>query len=241
MNRVNVAPDQKQIVSDIFTLTNVVTQQSVSLIPSDSNGNFAWSGITKAPIVRNAMQTSQTSSEWSDLEYPYMAVQQEDWTGGRANLRFTTDKSRFFDSRRAQTAYNSCIYNAPLDHYSTGFKTAYTNHPQSLTWVQLKGDCKYLLRKITVAQNYSCGNVYIHLRKRGKPTAGLRVRLLSGKGTGTVYASHTYTVEEVTDVTAEFFKFSFSAVALPSTVYLEVSTDEYSNNNYWEVGCTNRF
>lgn len=240
MNRINVDSDRKQEISDVFTLTNVVTHQSVAMIPSDSNGNFSWTGITKAPIVRNAMQTSTTSSEWSDLEYPYIAVQQEDWTGGRGNLRFTTDKSRFFDSRRAQTAFNSCIYNAPLDHYSHGFKKAFTNCPQSLTWVQLKGANRLLLRKINVDNNYSCGNVYIHLRKRGVPASGLTVRLLAGMGTGTVYASHTYTLEEVKDTTAEFFKFSFSAVTLPSTVYLEVSTNTYDNHNYWEVGCSNK-
>lgn len=240
MNRINVDPNRKQEISDIFTLTNVVSHQSVALIPSDSNGNFSWSGIHKSPIVRNAMQTSTTSSEWSDLEYPYNAVQQEDWTGGRGNLRFTTDKSRFFDSRRAQTAFNSCIYNAPLDHYSYGFKKAYTNCPQSLTWVQLKGANRLLIRKIEVENNYPCGNVYIHLRKRGKPTTGLTVRLLTAMTSATVLASHTYTMDEVTDTTAEFFKFSFAAVSLPSTVYLEVSSNSSDNNNYWEVGCSNK-
>ena len=240
MNRVNVNYLEKQSVSDIFTLTNVSTGQSVSLIPSDSNGNFSWTGITKAPIIRNAMQTSSTSSEWSDLEYPWQAVQQEDWTGGRANLRFTTDKSKFYDSRRAQTAYNSCIYCAPLDHYSDGFKTAYTNCPQSLTWVKLKGSNRYIVRKISgISSGWLCGNVYIHLRKRGTPQSGLQVRLLSSMSENpTVYASHVYTTAEVTDTTAEFFKFSFSAVALPSTVYLEVSTDASTDKNYWEVGFT---
>ena len=239
MNRINVNVNEKQTVSDIFTLTNVVTHESVSLIPSDSNGNFSWSGITKAPIVRNAMQTSTTSSEWSDLEYPYMAVQQEDWTGGRANLRFTTDKSRFFDSRRAQTAYNSCIYNAPLDHYSTGFKTAYTNCPQSLSWTKLTGSNKYLSRQIQLTAGYSCGNVYIHLRRRGTPVSGLTVRLVSSMGSNpTVYADHTYTTAEVTDTTAEFYKFSFSAVSLPATVYLIVGCPDYDTDNYLEVGCS---
>lgn len=237
MNRINVNVNEKQSISDIFTLTNVVTHESVSLIPSDSNGNFSWTGITKAPIVRNAMQTSTTSSEWSDLEYPYMAVQQEDWTGGRANLRFTTDKSRFFDSRRAQTAFNSCIYNAPLDHYSTGFKTAYSNCPQSLSWTKMTGSNKYLSRQIQLTAGYACGNVYIHLRRRGTPASGLTVRLVSDMtDEPTVYAEHTYTTAEVTDTTAEFFKFSFTAVSLPATVYLIVGCPDYDNENYWEVG-----
>lgn len=239
-SRVNVDYHEKQSVSDIFTLTDVVTNKSLALIPSDSEGNFNWRGITKAPLTRNAMQTTQSSGEWSDMEYPWMAIQQEDWTGGRANLRFTTDKSRFYDSRRAQTAFNACIYNAPLDHYSTGFKDAYTNHPDSLQWVRLRGDTKYLICEVAINGTYECGCVYIHLRRRGRPESDLRVRLLSDTTTTpTVYAEHLYTLEEVTDITAEFYKFEFESVELSSSAYIEVSAEEYNEDDYWEVGCTN--
>ena len=238
MSRVNVSPEDKQDVSHVFTLTNVATDESVALIPSDSAGNFSWSGITKAPIVRNAMQTSQTSGEWSDLEYPYMAMPQEDWTGGRANLRFTIDKSRYYDSRRAQSAFNQCIYNAPLDYYSNiPEKKAYTNYPASLKWIKVQGTTSHILREINVS-SFSCGHVYIHLRRRGKPTAGLTVRLQSAKTEGTIYAEHTYTVSEITDITAEFAKFSFDPVTLNGNVYLEVFCDGADNNNYWEIGFT---
>ena len=81
MNRTNVDYDKKQIVSDIFTLTNVATDESLSFIPSDSEGNFNYRGISMTPIMRNAMQTTQTAGEWTDLEYPWMAIPQEDWTG----------------------------------------------------------------------------------------------------------------------------------------------------------------
>ena len=238
MARVNVNPEDKQRESDIFTLTNVVTDESVALIPSDSAGNFSWTGITKAPIVRNAMQTSTTSGEWSDLEYPYMAMPQEDWSGGRANLRFTIDKSRYYDSRRAQAAFNQCIYNAPLDYYSIlpGQK-AYTNCPASLTWIKVNDSTSYMIRAISVS-SFSCGHVYIHLRRHGKPTNGLTVRLVNNRSGSTVYATHTYTTAEITDITAEFRKFNFSPVTLNGTVYLEIFSEGNNTSDYWEVGCT---
>ena len=149
MGRVNADYNEKQGISNIFTLTNVATDESVELITSDSEGNFSYSGIVKAPLTRNAMQTTQSSGEWSDLEYPWQAIQQEDWGGGRANLRFSTDKSRFFDSKRAQTAFNSCIYNAPLEYYSDGVLTRVvsTNCPGSLYWEKVSGDKKYIAVK----------------------------------------------------------------------------------------------
>lgn len=239
MSRVNVSPEDKQDVSHVFTLTNVATDESVALIPSDSAGNFSWSGITKAPIVRNAMQTSQTSGEWSDLEYPYMAMPQEDWTGGRANLRFTIDKSRYYDSRRAQSAFNQCIYNAPLDYYSNiPDKKSYTNCPASLFWVKVEGKTKHIVRIIRVS-SFSCGYIYIHIRRRGKPLKGLTVRLKNQRNGESVYATHTYTSDEIKDITAEFVKFNFDPVSLDEYVYLEVFSEESDSNNYWEVGCTN--
>ena len=239
MARVNVNYNGKQEISDIFTLTNVVTGQSVSLIPSDSAGNFSWTGITKAPIVRNAMQTSQTSGEWSDLEYPWMAISQEDWTGGRANLRFTTDKSRFFDSRRAQTAFNQCIYNAPLDYYSDyiASRKAYTNCPASVKWFQLTDATQFISQPVTF-DNYSCGRIYIHLRRRGNPGTGLTVRIKDSLN-GNVIASHTYTTTEITDITCEFKAFDLpSPVTLNGTKHLEVYSSDGDNYNHWEVGCT---
>lgn len=238
MSRQSVNHREKQTNSEIFKLTNVVTNESVSLIPCDSAGNFSWSGITRAPIQKNAIQTTSQGGEWSDLEYPYMAIQQEDWTGGRANLRFSSDRSRFFDSRRAQTAFNECIFNAPLDHYSTGFKEAYTNCPASLSWIKLKGTTQYLAREITLT-SYSCGNIYIHMRRRGTPVTGLTVRLQNNLSNNpTVFAEHTFDTNEVTDITAEFFKFSFEELTLDGSCYLIVFSGNADNENYWEVGCT---
>ena len=239
-SRVNVDYNNKQAVSDIFTLTNVVTNQSLALIPSDSEGNFNWHGITKAPLTRNAMQTTSSSGEWSDLEYPWQAIQQEDWTGGRGNLRFSSDKSRFFDSKRAQTAFRSCIYNAPLDYYSdVPGRCVATNCPGSLYWEKVSGDRKYIAAKFICGSNTSAGEVYIHLRRRGTPKSPLVVELCQGLATPTILASHSFTTEEITDTLAEFMRFTFDTVTLTNgtTYYIRVHSGEGTTSDYWQVGC----
>lgn len=240
-SRVNVDYNNKQAVSDIFTLTNVVTNQSLALIPSDSEGNFNWHGITKAPLTRNAMQTTTSSGEWSDLEYPWQAIQQEDWTGGRGNLRFSSDKSRFFDSKRAQTAFRSCIYNAPLDYYADGSITRAisTNCPGSLYWEKVSGNKKYIAVKYICGSVTNAGEVYIHLKRRGNPASPLTVELCSSLTGATVLASHDFTTDEITDTLAEFRKFAFTTVTLTQNVtyYVRVHSDSGTSNDHWEVGC----
>ncbi len=236
--RTNVNHHEKQTISEVFQLTNVVDNKSVALIPCDSAGNFTINGVSRAPIQKNAIQTTSQGGEWSDLEYPFMAIQQEDWTGGRANNRFSGDHSRFFDSRRAQTAFNECVFNAPLDHYSHGFKEAYTNCPASLFWTKMKGSTLHIARELSFT-NYACGNIYIHLKRHGTPKSGLTVRLQNNLSSNPeIYASHTYDTAEVTDITAEFFKFGFEELTLNGTYYLVVFSSNADNDNYWEVGCT---
>lgn len=241
MNRVNVNPNEKQRESDVFTLTNVVTGESVALIPSDSSGNFSWSGITKAPIQRNAMQTSATSGEWSDLDYPWMALPQEEWGGGRANLRFSIDKSRYYDSVRAQTAFNKCIYNAPLDYYSEfdRARKAYTNCPASLEWRMIAGYSSHVRMPIQI-DNLSIAELYIHLRRKGNPTVGLTVELYteSEENSENIIASHVYNAEEIVDITSEFRKFLFTPTLISDTVYLEIFSENNDPDNYWEIGMT---
>lgn len=242
MGRVNADYNEKQGISNIFTLTNVVTDESVELITSDSEGNFSYSGIVKAPLTRNAMQTTQSSGEWSDLEYPWQAIQQEDWGGGRGNLRFSSDKSRFFDSKRAQTAFNSCIYNAPLEYYSDGSITRAiaTNCPGSLYWEKVSGKKKYILVKFICGANTLTGEIYIHLRRRGTPRSPLTVELVQGMSSVNVLASHAYTTEEVTDTLAEFYKFTFDQITLTEgeTYYVRVHSEAGSSEDYWQVGCS---
>ena len=236
--RTNVDHHEKQTVSEIFQLTNVVDNKSVALIPCDSAGNFTITGVSRAPIQKNAIQTTNQGGEWSDLEYPFMAIQQEDWTGGRANNRFSGDTSRFFDSKRAQTAFNECIFNAPLEYYSYGIKPFYSNCPASLFWTKLKGTTQYICREVTF-DNFNCGNIYIHLKRHGFPKTGLTVKLQNNLSSNpTILASHTYTTNEVTDVTAEFYKFGFEEIELDGTYYLVINSSNGDNDNYWEIGCT---
>jgi len=241
MGRVNVDYHEKQSISDIFTLTNVVTNESVALIPSDSEGNFSWSGITKAPLTRNAMQTTQSSGEWSDLEYPWQAVQQEDWGGGRGNLRFSSDKSRFFDSKRAQTAYNSVIYNAPLEYYSDGSisRVISTNCPQSLHWEKVLESKKYIGVKFLNVSATTSGEIYIHLRRRGTPSAPLIAELVTSLTANTALYTHQYTTTEINDTLAEFRKFTFTSVSLSANTnyYIRVHCNSGDSENYWEIGC----
>lgn len=243
MSRQNVNPNFKFGDTDGFMLTDIDTDQRLMLIPCDTAGNFSWTGVTRAPLERNAMQTSNTSNQYSDLQRPWISIPQETWTGGRGNATFTKDTSRYFDGKRAQAAFNEVIYNAPLEYYSDGsiYRAVATNCPGSLHWERVLGNNAYIAVKFTAdAHNLIAGEIYIHMRRRGTPTEPLVVELCDKLVNPTVLASHEFTTEEITDTLAEFRKFTFDNITLTQDqdYYIRVHSSDGDSENYWQVGCS---
>ena len=239
MSRTNVHTDYKFGDSDAFMLTDIDTHASISMIPCDTAGNFSWTGVTRAPLTRNAMQTSTTSNQYSDLERPWISIPQEDWTRGRGNDIFSKDTTRYRDGKRAQASFNQVIFNGPLDYYSQGFRKAETNCPGSLVWKKLQaGKEKYIAVKISPTVSFTAGELYIHLRRRGTPTSPLVVELVSSLTSTTALRSHSYTTSEITDTLAEFSKFTFNNTTLTAgnNYYIRVHSDNATKEDYWEVG-----
>ena len=234
--RENLNPNYKFGNSDVVQLTEIATNQSLMMITSDSQGNFDWRGLVRAPLDRNAMQTTTGSNKYSDLADPWMSIPDEDWSGGRANKWLTDDTSRFYDSKRAQTAFKG-IFNAPLDYYSKGFRKAETNCPGSVVWKQVVGAQSYIAVAVQPADSFDAGEIYIHLRRRGTPASPLNVMLATGLSDDSPIASHDYTTSEITDTVSEFAKFTFDPETLSTgTYYIIVSSSNGDSEDHWEVG-----
>ena len=241
MSRQNVNLDFKFGDSDAFMLTDIDTNKSLMLIPCDTAGNFSWTGVTRAPLERNAMQTSNTSNQYSDLQRPWISIPQEDWGGGRGNEIFTKDTTRYSDGKRAQAAFQECIFNGPLDYYSNGSinRAISTNCPQSLHWEKVLESKKYVGVKFLNISAITSGEIYIHIRRRGTPSAPLIAELVTALNANTALYRHQFTTTEINDTLAEFKKFTFTNVSLSANTnyYIRVRTNSGDSENYWEIGC----
>lgn len=236
----NISPTAKRINSDVFTLTSVKSGLQVALIPSDSAGTFAYSGITRAPLERNAMKTTTGTSDYADFEEPWMSTPDEEWSGGRGLKLFKDDKTRYLDGKRAQTAFQG-IFNAPLDYYSTGYKKAHTNVPDSLVWRNILNN--EITQTFSPVESFTAGQLYLHVRKRGNPASDLFVELWDNMTwTGDPLFEGRYTTGWVTDTTAEFFKFELSVpLEASKQYYLRIYTNQRTANkkNCWQIGTRN--
>lgn len=236
---VEVGPEVKNPTHHI-SLTD--GNKTVGLIVCDSKGAADPYNISMSPNQRSSLRTKSGTTKYEDLEEPWSATAQDDWSGGRAQEDWETDTTKFFDSKRCQTAFNQ-IYCAPQDHYATGLKAAVTNYPGSVHWQKILPGTSYAI-KITLTAAMQAGQVYILLRRRGTPKTGLTVSLCSGNPE-TVIKTHTYTTEEITDVLSEWRKFSFSNVTLAAgSHWIVVKTVSGESSGYWQIGfkqITNNF
>ena len=210
----------------------------LGLICCDSKGAADPFNISASPNQRSSLRTKTGTTKYEDLEEPWSATAQDDWSGGRALEDYEEDTTRFFDSRRCQTAFTQ-IYNAPLDYYASGLKDSLTNWPGSVSWRTLYANCAFGYQ-FEVNGSMTAGQLYILLRRRGTPAAGLTVSLCQNNNgkPGTALASHTYTVSEITDVLSEWKKFSFENLTLTTGVYwiyVRTTAGDYATD-CWQIG-----
>ena len=232
---VEVSPDV-EISTHHISLTD--GKKWLGMICCDSKGAADPFNISASPNQRSSLRTKTGTTKYEDLEEPWSATAQDDWSGGRALEDYEEDTTRFFDSRRCQTAYTQ-IYNAPLDYYAVGLKDSQTNWPGSVSWKALYANTAYGYQ-LNLAAGMTAGQIYILLRRRGTPAAGLTVSLCQNNNgvPGTVLATHTYTLAEIPDVLSEWKKFTFENLTLAAGVYwiyVTTTAGDYADD-CWQIG-----
>ena len=60
----------------------------LNFIVTDERGNPDITRIQETQIDRTALKTSTGTSKYSDFEFPYMSIVQDDWSGGRGAKNF---------------------------------------------------------------------------------------------------------------------------------------------------------
>ena len=234
MTHVEVGPQIKQSTHHV-SLTD--GEKTLGLIICDSKGAADPFNISMDPNQRSALRTKSGTTKYEDLEEPWSATAQDDWSGGRALEDYETDTTRFFDSKRCQTAWQQ-IYNAPLEYYAKGLKDAISNYPGSVHWKMIESSNAYATH-FSITTSIGIGQLYILLRRRGVPESGLTVSLCNDDNgvPGSVITQHVYTVDEITDVVSEFRKFTFSELSLAAgTYWIMAKADRGELSNCWQIG-----
>jgi len=239
MPKINVNPGIANPTHHIMLSDGKV---SVGLIAVDSKGNANPTSISRAPAPRTALKTASGSTKYSDFNYPWTPVSQEDFSGGRGIKDFDVDATRFYDDYRVNSIFGS-LWLGPLETYSKGLKAVTENMPGSVKWHYLVGTASHICTQIYIDTSYTFIDYTLLVRRRGTPANAITIRLLNNTAgePGTVVASTTVTVTttDVTDTISRWIRKTLDAgvaVTTPSYYWLEVYSEDGTEEDGWQVG-----
>lgn len=237
MNRVVANPEEKR---KNFHVSLTDGKTSIGLLIVDAAGNARPKGMSRNPTPRTALKTRSGEMKYDSFNEPWSPIAQESWLGGRANLEFDKDATRFLDSYRANTQYGY-FSNGPLETYSTGIRTSSEELPGSVKFIGIKpGSFLHFATKRNIT-TMTASYLYLILKRKGTPPADLTITVRSDNAglPGTVLKTITITTSDITDVVSEYRR-----MTIPSTygfttgtaIWIDVSTTDADEDNYWSVG-----
>lgn len=177
------------------------------------------------------------------------SVKQQTWIGGRGNLRFATDTSRFADSGFVVTTVPGQLISGPQARYATGFRTATQSLPaDTFVWHTLYNGgsgnflaAKYLTRSFTPSSSYTADRLALWIERHGTPGT-LTVELCSNNAgaPGTVLKTVTVDTSTITDTLLVIYPFAISggqALTSGTTYWLKAYDTAGTLSDHWRIGC----
>ncbi|HBF40440.1 MAG TPA: hypothetical protein DDW19_01265 [Anaerolineaceae bacterium] len=220
-------------------------ERTIGLILSDSKGQANPLGIARAPVQRTAMKTTSGNQKYSDFEPPYTPIAQDDWSGGRGELDFDRDVTRFYDSTRINSMFGK-LFLAPQESYATGYRKAAANLPGSVTWSALiPGSRNYLAARFVLPPGggFTANKISLWVRRRGTPKASLTVELRAHgvNAPGAILQSATITTSDIPDIISEFYRVTIPPQALTESTnyWIVVYSALGESDHHWQVAVNN--
>ncbi len=219
--------------------------KTVGLILCDDKGQPVRDPATvfqKNPVDTTAQKQTSGNSSYESYEYPYTPIVQDDWSGGRGNLDFERDSTKYFDSFRARTGRQNKAYAGPQEVYATGVRTANQNMPGSVSWHKLIGTQRYLYYRFTASASFTAGLVWLLVRRKATP-ADLTISIYSDSAglVGSSLESITVAYTRLEDTLMEWLNETISEALTSGTAYWLVinAADTDDDSRHWLIGMKN--
>ncbi|MCK4818967.1 hypothetical protein KA005_24555, partial [bacterium] len=224
---------------------------TVKFIFTDGQGKKDERAFKADPYPRTALKTSQGESKYSDLEPPYFAIAQDDFTGGRGNEDFEADTSRYHDGYRIDTSTESGVVLGGMEAYATGVgfdvdqKLCSNSDGGSFEWNDLYDAMEYISVSFVASASYTTYECEVWIKRVGSP-GSITVELWSDSASkpNAMLATKTLTAASITtDVISVFENFVWTGagsnedVTATTTYWVVIkSAGSDTATNHWKVG-----
>lgn len=192
----------------------------------------------KQPVETTAMKQTSGSSSYDIFDFPYSPIVQDDLSGGRANLDFERDSTKFYDSYRCISGRPNKAYAGPLETYATGLRNQDQSMPGSVDFVKLTETNRYIYKRFQAGAGYTVGAVWNLVRRIGKPgNLTIAIHADAAGAVGSLLTSITIPHTRMNDILSEWLNESISqAVSNGAYYWLVIYSDAGDNEKkHWLV------
>lgn len=200
------------------------------------------SAFNKNPVDTTAQKQTSGTSSYNDYEYPYSPIVQDDFSGGRGNLDFERDSTKYYDSFRTNSGRLNKAYAGPQEKYTSGIRSQNQNTPESVKWHPLVGVSRYIYKRFQATASYTAGLAWLLVRRKGKP-ADLTISIYSDNSgdVGTLQSSITVDYTRLPDLLSEWLCETMSQALTSGTYYwIVVNADSTDGaDKHWMIAVKN--
>ena len=222
------SPTERKPTHDI-TLSDGTTTLGFRLC--DARGVPDPRGMAEVSVPRTAVQVRTGQSGYDDQEYPFSAVTQSDWSGGRGLLDFDKSSSRYYDANRIDALGDGRLILGPAETYTTGYYSS-TGTAAKDTYRALDASSAILLAasSVTPSANISVRRIRFWLADSASTSNTFRAAIYSdssGPGSQTVISDY---VTVTLNATYKAVDFEIAETALTAStkywIVLEVASGQ---------------
>lgn len=199
---------------------------------------FDASLYIKSPVLTTALKQTTGSSSYDIFDYPYSPIVQDDLSGGRANLDFERDGTKYYDSFRTLSGRQNKAIAGPLEQYTSGLRSQEQNLPGSEDWLQLTGDKCHIYKRFQAGSSFTMGKGWIHVRRKSTPREmTIKVYSDSAGNLNAQLATVAVPYTRMNDTLSEWLNETLSATITSGSYYwLVIITDSRDNDKaHWKL------
>lgn len=194
---------------------------------------------TKNPVNTTAFKQTSGNSGYDIFEYPYNPVVQDDLSGGRGNMDFERDSTKYFDAFRTASGRANKAYAGPLEQYVIGdHRQVIQSMPGSVQWIKMTEENRYLYKRFQSTESMTAAQIWLNLRRLGVPD-NLTMAIYSDNSgvVDTELDSIAIPYDATADILMEWVQGAISQAVTSGTYYWLVvyagSTD--NDSKHWKI------
>lgn len=216
--------------------------KTLGMTACDANGKKLDFGdkslYRQSPVTTTAFKQTSGANGYDIFNIPYSPIVQDDLSGGRGNLDFERDSTKYYESFRAISGKANKAYAGPLEKYATGaHRSVIQNMPGSVDYKKVTGANRYIYKRFQ-ATAMTTSKLWLNLRRVGQP-GDMTVELWSDvAGTlDTKLDFMTISSTDAADTLSEWINKTLAETVGSGTYYwIVLYSDETDNDKkHWKV------